>query len=1030
MSQDNSFISMMEKSAILYKNSVEILTKINDAITTTNSTVTINSENTDGTISNYTVPSFSNLNNSINLANTNIQKLSGLQADNSVIITDTNSTRKIISVDVSREPKPIESINTVTTFKQSNNWFFDSLINPLLSVQLDLNGKVNDNINKILSRRYIVKFEKNVDGTLTTNGQASLDDFKVKFLNKNNFTINEFINWKTNTTNTGTLNSKEPDFYMDEQFFDLNYKEVLYKGYYSVMKIETDNINKRVWYHLNTINYFGKDGSTGTLSIGDYLMLNKSGTFSKYRITEINTSNSLFRIGLEITEGYDPVPVGTNVLEYYSDMKSQKTVNISIGFDEYNVIFIKPINTQNYVMGSSWSKGVAYYSNDLVLDTDSKVNMDNFYITKVMDYGSVLDDLVKKKIPSTAASVPNIPTLKAENFKVVQINKHLTDTKDADTLKKLHSQKNTSKSKLSQLDEAIMQKNKEINTKIYKSSSDKDKAQIELEKLIKNKDSETKQYTSLVQQISNTKSDGGISAKFRVRGFWDFPAPIIKTGYKSQEVIGFEIQYRYSSKYGTQNKTEGFTNTTNSNKKETAYFSEWNPLKTDIRKRSYNETTSEWYWEIEDVSDADTPNVNQLDIAIQPDERVEIRIRSISEVGYPDSIIMSEYSEIMSIDFPTELKDVSGENEFILAEASKESVSVDFENKLSSMGIVDHISSSYFNNDSYVAHNGNEIISSLKDSNGKTLSMNDAFVMLLNKINALEESIKRTKGELRVTLFKGVDETVLENGSKTNINVYCDDYSVLTSESNSAITYQNNIYMIQDYFLVFENISTDNPLGILTSKNDFGFTNPNNIPTVVDEVGIITALNTQQKHFIKVLDKSAEGAGLYDGKNTSYASISESNNIAGVVLVTDNKNLGGNITGNISSPDIWYVNTDTSTGAILPDGMGTLLDNSKLGATVFPMTELQNITSTEAVKSINPTNTLRIPINIYFKLDITKTSDTEVTIEKKDTPIKRQKKIRLQLDMENKSTPFVLQLNFTLIRNRVFTQQNQQTSSI
>ena len=58
MSQDNSFISMMEKSAILYKNSVEILTKINDAITKTNITVTINSENTDGTISNYTVPSF------------------------------------------------------------------------------------------------------------------------------------------------------------------------------------------------------------------------------------------------------------------------------------------------------------------------------------------------------------------------------------------------------------------------------------------------------------------------------------------------------------------------------------------------------------------------------------------------------------------------------------------------------------------------------------------------------------------------------------------------------------------------------------------------------------------------------------------------------------------------------------------------------------------------------------------------------------------------------------------------------------
>jgi hypothetical protein len=33
----------------------------------------------------------------------------------------------------------------------------------------------------------------------------------------------------------------------------------------------------------------------------------------------------------------------------------------------------------------------------------------------------------------------------------------------------------------------------------------------------------------------------------------------------------------------------------------------------------------------------DLPNINQLDISIQSNEKIDIRIKSISEVGWPDS---------------------------------------------------------------------------------------------------------------------------------------------------------------------------------------------------------------------------------------------------------------------------------------------------------------------------------------------------------------------------------------------------------
>ena len=59
---------------------------------------------------------------------------------------------------------------------------------------------------------------------------------------------------------------------------------------------------------------------------------------------------------------------------------------------------------------------------------------------------------------------------------------------------------------------------------------------------------------------------------------------------------------------------------------------------------------------VEDVTNADTPNINQIDIPVQSNERVDIRIKSISEVGWPESPVESDWSEIITIDFPDDLK--------------------------------------------------------------------------------------------------------------------------------------------------------------------------------------------------------------------------------------------------------------------------------------------------------------------------------------------------------------------------------------
>jgi hypothetical protein len=171
-----------------------------------------------GVLRNFTMPSFTSLKGEIDRLNNNINSLYGIDGAGSLIQTTTqNKYKKLVTVDLNRDPTPISSIGFISTFKSSPNWFFDSLMDPMISIELDLSNKIEDNVRKCLVRRYIVDFEKNADGSLTTNGQSALNSYNQLFRGNANIIISEFENW--HKTTTGVLNAINPKF--DEQLFDL-----------------------------------------------------------------------------------------------------------------------------------------------------------------------------------------------------------------------------------------------------------------------------------------------------------------------------------------------------------------------------------------------------------------------------------------------------------------------------------------------------------------------------------------------------------------------------------------------------------------------------------------------------------------------------------------------------------------------------------------------------------------------------------------------------------------------------------------
>jgi hypothetical protein len=1036
-----SFPKVADQILAFNKNIVEVLTKINSLASSTESTVSIDIIDTNGVTRTFSIPTNNQLKSDIERLNNNINSLYSIDAAGALIQTTAqNKFKKIITVDLNREPIPVASLNSVSNFKSSPNWFFDSLLDPMLSIEFDLSNKIENNVRKCQVRRYIVDFAKNENGDLTNLGQSALNSFNTLFKGSATVVITDFENW--HRTTPGIVEPLNPRY--DEQVFDLEPNNLLYDGQFSVLRIQEDRINRKLWYVLDTLDYI----ITGTsevrqLNLGDELIVNVGAVSStRYKIIEVSTAESNPRVRVERVEGIEPIPTGIGTLKIYSPVIYTKKLRVSVGYDERNVLFLKPINTENNLVAKNWSLGTGYFTSELTLNSNSDANgltMDQFYQDYVYDYGEALKDLVAKKTPNKLAGTPNAPTLNSQNFKVVQINQHLTDTPDSNLVKQKHNSQVTLKSEVEQIQSAITDRNKKLKIVKFKSESDKKKADLEIQDLINKKDSKSKLLASLTKEIIDLSSNPAtkVDPKYRVRGFWSIPEPVSTRGTKPQEVVQFRVQYRYVSKDGRESPIESYEVDGQQSK---ASFSNWIEIKTDARKRTFDSTTGEYYWEIEDLESADTPNINQIDLSLQSNERLEFKIKSISEVGWPESPIESDWSEIMTVDFPDDLNNILNENDFILKEATKEDLKVSMNQELSAKGLDEHLGDQITVNGKVYHHETEKILSGFRDDNGVALDLLEYLKRLENRVRDLEERINRIKGELEIVVLRNNQEFVISNGSETVFNIECEDYLEPYSASGvpTGRVYQNNIYVIKDFVMVIRNKAQGSPLGLLSDKTYLQNSNVYNsqVPQsfwVNDKDELLTSdisgqtrtqINNQftwQVNYDSVSESSvtklSENIGnIFNTSNNSITSILGSNEF----------NIGYNETSILSfignnksllDPSKWV------------DSSISVASTTKLLTSIHPVVQdLEKIveTNSDKVKTVNPgsVNDIIIPINIYFKMNSLDTNQTGlnydyINLNASKNTVKHIKKIKFLLENESENRPFTFSLKFNINRNKV-----------
>lgn len=1035
---NSSFPKVASQILNFNKNVMDILTKINTVTSTNEAFVNLQLFDENGSLRNFTLPSVKSLKSDIERLNNNINAIYNIDSGGALIETsNSNKFRKIITVSLNKEPNNIGSLGSISTFKTKPNWFFENMLNPMLYVDIDLASQVDNFVGKCLSRRYIVDFEKDESGNFSALGTSALNSFNELYRGSSSIVIEDFENW--HRTTPGVLNSNNPN--IDEEVFDLEPNSVRYDGIFSVLQIEEDRLNKKLWYYLNTLDYLEIETSEiRRLKVNDMVTINLTGSSTRYKIIEVSSDESLERVRFERIDGIEPIPVGTGVLKIYSEVIYKKKIKIGVGYDERNVVFLKAINTENNIISRNWSVGTGFYTNDLRLSTNNSTNglsMNEFYTNYVYDYGRVIKDMVNKTIPNTLAGTPVSPTLNIDNFKVTQINKHLTDTTDSELIKEKHSTQLSLKSEIKQISDAILDKNKRAKVVRFGSESSKKQYELEIEDLSRKKESKTKLLSSITQEILDLSKNpnNNVEPKFRLRGFWNIPDPVLTTGTEPQQIIQFKVEYRYLSKDGRENPVETFE--TGDTK---ASFSNWVELNTKVRERRYDSQNDRYIWLTEDLLNPDVPNSNQIDIPIQANERVEIRVKSISEVGWPTSPVESDWSESIFVDFPDDLNSVINENSFILQEATKEDLKVSMETELESRGLTEHLSDTTTLNNKTFHHDSSKILSGFKDVNGVSLDLYEYLRNLEDRIKGLEEKIKRAKGELEVVILRNNQEFVVKNNSTTTFNVECEDYldSYVGSGAPAGRVYQNNIYVIKDFVVKVNNIAVESPLGLLSNRTYLQ--NPDiykdDIPQVFwvnnqDELitsDITSTTRTQlNNQFIWSVNYDSAGSSSLGKLSENIGNLFETdNNSITNVLGSNEFNIGYNQNSILKFKSNNKSLLETTKWI---DNNVSVSSTTKLLTTIHPVVgSLEELveTNSDKIRSIDPgdNNSIIIPLNIYFKLNSLDFNQTGlnyqyVNFNNSRETVKHVKKIKFFLENESENRPFEFSIKFNINRNKV-----------
>ena len=762
MSASNSISHLLEQFLELNTNSLETFERINEAISTDKETVTIDLfDNRTGEMTAIQIPAFGFLKREIERIDKNLTAISGLDTSSANVRLKDGSYRRIHTSKLKGPSAPITSLATPKEFNTKLNDFFEDFLNPLLTISLDVKGQIPVDTERVYTERFIFDSED----------AASAEAFDEIYKGQNDVNYSTFIS---------KIKEDGLKYRIDAETVDMPIRSIQYNGDLDVLKVENvqktsivDGVSQSKTvkvYTLNKLTYSDSNKEmkdTESLKIGDSLVVNNKEYNTRYRITSIDASTS--QVELSLMEGYAPIKIGAGSLRIYKDVDASVAIDIKVGFNERQVVFVKPIDPISKIPATDYSPGVAFFSNELTIQNEDGIvtTLAKYYKEEVADFGQFIKALKVDYIPPASEGlIPDYPAIEVDNFKVTQINKHLTDNASVEKVKKIKADKVKAKEVIKKLDTTIKKKRKLIATKKFSSRIERNREKNELVSLIREKAAETKVFSSSVSEIKAIAESNElpkVTPKYRVRGFWSIPDAKKVGDEISQEVVQFIARYRYISSTGKTSVIEQIKFN-----EKTAAFSNWVEVKGPIRKRE-KQADGGYRWIIESEEDSQAINFNSIDLPIQPGEKIEMMVKSVSEAGFPSTPVESEWSPIITIPFPEGEIASDGANSLV-GQNDLDNVKVEINDDLEAQGLFTHLDDGFTAGDTYYAHQADSVASGFLTSEQNPISVYDKLLELQNQLERLQAKVDGAVGELQVKIVDEDGEiTMVKNNSTAKI---------------------------------------------------------------------------------------------------------------------------------------------------------------------------------------------------------------------------------------------------------------------
>src|SRR5574343_379956 len=560
------------------------------------------------------------------------------------------------------EPKIVNNVSVPLTFQYEDNFLLKYLLrNYNITTRLNLTNIVSKFSEKVNIRRLIIKEDSKWDETI-----------KKQFLGKN-------LDYPTLINSLNALNIS---YRIDENIFDLTPNNLKASGTFLLTEAKSSYYKTAEFDYVRDYTISSNIYSDFTQGIiipkillpGDKLY--NVETDDIYEIVAIK--DKLVSLGVNYI--LDGLVLGKTEFKVYTDIINEKFVDIPVDINEFQFIFMKEITRKN-TQAPDWGTCVSFRSNRLSTEVNAGTTLMEFYKSSVYSYYEFLLNLEANGLQFTdhktnpdanTTLAPNAPVLASATplFKVVQINDFLQDEQKVNT-KSVNDLRATYQNLLTEI--TSIQKNL---TKILAdnpgilsySGSDTTKLAIKTQATnlqVKSSDLNTlKTEIETKLQTTNTLTFSNVIGKktrFNVRGMWPVPQRKVLNGIE-QEIIQFSIQYRYKSK---TKHTMTFTSHeyTENGSTITGTYSNWSEMKTKMKSKVLNKSTNKYEWKIENPGNSDEININQLSLPINPGEAIDIRIKTICETGYPIAPLESDWSDIVTIDFPADLEDLVNQYE-------------------------------------------------------------------------------------------------------------------------------------------------------------------------------------------------------------------------------------------------------------------------------------------------------------------------------------------------------------------------------